>query len=44
MLYKLGAGLTSEQILGDHLHIEIEDIHAAQKYAADKIGIKKLQI
>jgi len=42
ILYKLGAGLTPEQILEDHPHLEIEDIHAAQKYAADHLADEEI--
>lgn len=37
ILRKLGAGLTVEEILGDHPHITREDIRAAQTFAADYI-------
>ena len=42
ILYKLGAGLTPEQILEDHPHLEIEDIHAAQNYAADHLADEEI--
>ncbi len=37
ILRKLGAGLTTEQIIKDHPHLTIEDIRAAQEFAADYI-------
>ena len=38
ILRKLGAGLTPKQIIKDHPHLTIEDIHAAQEFAADYIA------
>jgi len=37
ILRKLAAGLTPEQIMKDHPHITIDDIHAVQEFAADYI-------
>ena len=37
ILRKLAAGLTTEQIIKDHPHLTIEDIRAAQEFAADYI-------
>ena len=36
------AGLVPEQILKDHPHLEIEDIHAAQNYAADHLADEEI--
>jgi len=38
ILYKLGAGLTPEHIIEEHPHLKIEDIHAAQEFAADHLA------
>jgi uncharacterized protein (DUF433 family) len=35
VLRKLGAGMPPEAILADHPRLTIEDIHAAQAFAAD---------
>jgi len=35
VLRKLGAGLTPEQIIAEHSHLTLEDIRAAQAFAAD---------
>lgn len=35
ILRKLGAGLSDEQIIGDHPRLTREDIRAAQAFAAD---------
>lgn len=35
ILYKLGAGLSPEQIIKEHPHITVDDIHAVQQFAAD---------
>ena len=35
ILRKLGAGMTAEEIIVDHPHLTIEDIRAAQAFAAD---------
>ena len=34
ILRKLGAGMSAEQILGDHPRLKHDDIHAAQAFAA----------
>lgn len=35
VLRELGGGLTPEQIISGHPHLTLEDIRAAQAYAAD---------
>jgi len=35
VLRKLGAGMSAEAILVDHLRLTFDDIHAAQAFAAD---------
>jgi uncharacterized protein (DUF433 family) len=42
ILYKLGAGLTPEQIIEEHPHLIIEDIHAAQQFAADHLADEEI--
>jgi uncharacterized protein (DUF433 family) len=38
VLRKLGAGMTSEAILADHPRLAVEDIRAAQAFAADYLA------
>jgi len=38
ILRKLGEGMTPEDVLGDHPHLTLEDIQAAQRFAADYIA------
>jgi uncharacterized protein (DUF433 family) len=38
VLRKLGAGLSPEAILGDHPRLTLDDIHAAQAFAADYLA------
>jgi uncharacterized protein (DUF433 family) len=38
VLRKLGAGLATEEILADHPHLRVEDIQAAQAFAADYLA------
>jgi uncharacterized protein (DUF433 family) len=38
ILRKLGAGMTSEEIIADHPHLAPEDIRAAQAFAADYLA------
>jgi uncharacterized protein (DUF433 family) len=38
VLRKLGAGLSPESILGDHPRLTLDDIHAAQAFAADYLA------
>ena len=35
VLRKLGAGMSAEAILADHLRLTFDNIHAAQAFAAD---------
>ncbi|HEX4860369.1 MAG TPA: DUF433 domain-containing protein [Rhizomicrobium sp.] len=42
ILRKLGAGMSYEEILEDHPHIAVEDIRAAQAFAADYISDDQL--
>ncbi len=38
ILRKLGAGMPESEILADHPHLSVEDIRAAQAFAADYIA------
>jgi uncharacterized protein (DUF433 family) len=42
ILRKLGAGLSTDLILADHPHLTIEDIRAAQAFAADYLADEAL--
>jgi uncharacterized protein (DUF433 family) len=38
ILHKLGAGMSPESILMDHPRLTLDDIHAAQAFAADYLA------
>ncbi len=38
ILRKLGGGMTFDEILHDHAHLKIADIHAAISFAADTLA------
>ena len=38
ILHKLGAGMTAETIIADHPRLTLDDIRAAQAFAADYIA------
>jgi uncharacterized protein (DUF433 family) len=38
ILRKLGAGMTSGEIIEDHPHLTLDDIRAAQAFAADYLA------
>jgi uncharacterized protein (DUF433 family) len=38
ILRKLSGRMTPEQIVADHPHLTLEDIHAAQRFAADYLA------
>ena len=42
ILRKLGAGLTADVIIADHPRLTIEDIQAAQAFAADYLADENL--
>jgi uncharacterized protein (DUF433 family) len=42
VLRKLGAGMTAETIVGDHPRLTLEDIRAAQAFAADYLADEAL--
>jgi len=42
ILRKLGAGMTPEAVLADHPRLKVEDIRAAQAFAADYLADEEL--
>lgn len=42
ILRKLGAGMSAEAILRDHPRLTLDDIHAAQAFAADYLSDQRL--
>lgn len=42
ILRKLGAGLSADDVLADHPHLTLDDIRAAQAFAADYIADEAL--
>ena len=42
ILRKLGAGMRAEQILADHPRLVLDDIRAAQAFAADYLANEEL--
>jgi uncharacterized protein (DUF433 family) len=42
VLRKLGAGMSANAIMTDHPHLTIEDIHAAQAFAAAYLADEEL--
>lgn len=42
ILRKLGAGMTVEEIIADHPHLKVEDVRAAQEFAADYLGEEEI--
>jgi uncharacterized protein (DUF433 family) len=42
VLRKLGAGITPEAILGDHPRLTLDDILAAQAFAADYLADEEI--
>jgi uncharacterized protein (DUF433 family) len=42
VLRKLGAGISTEQILADHPRLVLNDIRAAQAFAADYLADEEL--
>jgi uncharacterized protein (DUF433 family) len=42
VLRKLGAGMTPEAIIGDHPRLTLDDIRAAQTFAADYLADEDL--
>ncbi|MCL4539226.1 MAG: DUF433 domain-containing protein [Bacteroidetes bacterium] len=42
ILRKLAGGLTTDQILKDHPHLRVEDIFAAEEFAADYLSEEEI--
>ncbi len=42
ILRKLGEGLTVEQILAEHPRLKLEDIYAAERFAADYLANEEI--
>lgn len=42
ILRKLGEGLTVEQVLAEHPRLTLEDIHAAERFAADYLANEEI--
>lgn len=42
ILKKLAGGMTQDEILKDHPHLEPEDLRAAQQYAADYLANEEI--
>ncbi len=42
ILRKLAAGMRAEEIIADHPHLKVEDILAAQEFAADYLGEEEI--
>ena len=42
ILRKLGAGMASEEVLADHPKLTLDDIRAAQAFAADYLADEEL--
>ena len=42
ILRKLGAGMPAEAILADHARLTLDDIHAAQTFAADYLADEEI--
>ena len=42
ILRKLGEGLTVEQVLAEHPSLTLEDIHAAERFAADYLANEEI--
>ena len=42
ILRKLGEGLTVEQILAEHPRLKLEDIYAAERFAADYLASEEI--
>ena len=44
ILRKLAAGMTPEEIVAEHPHITVEDIHAAEEFAADYLAEEEIAL
>lgn len=44
VLRKLAAGMTPEQIVAEHPHLSVADIHAAEAFAADYLADEEIAL
>ena len=44
ILRKLAAGMTPEEIVAEHPHITVDDIHAAEAFAADYLAEEEIAL
>ncbi len=44
ILRKRADGMTAEQIIGEHRHLAVEDIHAAEAFAADYLADEEIAL
>jgi len=44
ILRKLAAGMTPEQIVAEHPHLSLADIHAAEAFAADYLADEEIAL
>jgi len=42
ILRKLSGGMTAEEIIADHPHLNLKDIFAAQEFAADYLAAEEI--
>ncbi len=42
ILRKLAGGMTPQEIIKDHPHLKLEDIYAAEDFAADYLGEEEI--
>ncbi|HET6528296.1 MAG TPA: DUF433 domain-containing protein [Balneolaceae bacterium] len=42
ILHKLAEGMTTDEIIKDHPHLQVDDIHDAQHFAADYLGQEEI--
>jgi uncharacterized protein (DUF433 family) len=42
ILRELGSGMTTDEIIADHPHLTLEDIRAAQAFAADYLADERV--
>ena len=44
VLRKLAAGMTPDEIIAEHPHITVQDIHAAEAFAADYLAEEEIAL
>jgi uncharacterized protein (DUF433 family) len=42
ILRKLAGGMTIEEILADHPHLDVDDVYAATAFAADYLALEEI--